>query len=234
MHIPALLQFLQDLSENNNRPWFMRNKPAYDILREEFLEVIIALIPMMAKFDPEIEHISPKKAIFRINRDIRFSNNKDPYKTNFSASISNNAKKGTGAGYYFQINKHGTLFIGGGYYAPEPPHLKRIRTYVAEEPAKLKKLLSHKAFKARFGGMDDEGRLTRPPKGFTDLPSDFPHMETIKQRHFVSFLEISLDKNTALEPTQLATDIAATLNNIYPLVAWLREALRSETASDPQ
>ncbi len=227
MHIPALTQFLQDLSENNNRQWFMHHKPAYDILREEFLAVIVALIPMMAKFDPTIEHISPKKAIFRVNRDIRFSHNKDPYKTNFSASISNNAKKGTGAGYYFQINKYGTLFIGGGYYLPEPSHLRLIRNYVVAHPEKLSKLLKNKAFKARYGDMDDEDGLSRPPKGFTDLPADFTHMETIKQRHFVSFLEISLDKNQPIEAAQLAREIAATLNDVYPLVAWLREALQS-------
>ena len=228
MHIPALLQFLHDLSENNNRPWFVHNKPAYDILREEFLEVIVALIPKMAKFDPTIEHISPKKAIFRVNRDIRFSHNKDPYKTNFACSISNNAKKGTGAGYYFQINKYGTLFIGGGYYLPEPAHLKLIRSYVVAHPDKLKKLLNHKAFKARFGDMDDEDGLSRPPKGYTDLPADFPFMETIKQRHFVSFLEIQLDKKTALEPAQLAAEIGEILKDVYPLVAWLREALVSD------
>lgn len=231
MHLTALTHFLRDLSDNNNRQWFMHNKPAYDILRDEFLEVVVSAIQKMAKFDPTIEHISPKKAIFRVNRDIRFSHNKDPYKTNFSASISNNAKKGSGAGYYFQINKYGTLFIGGGYYLPEPAHLKRIRNYVVAHPERLMKMLSHKGFKAKFGNMDDEDGLSRPPKGFTNLPADFPHMETIKQKHFVSFLEITLDAKNPQTSEQLANDIAATLKEVYPLVAWLREALASGDAA---
>ena len=88
MHIPALLQFLKELSENNNRPWFLHNKPNYDILREEFTELVADIIQRIAKFDDRIEHVDPKKSLFRIYRDVRFSKDKAPYKTQFSAMIA--------------------------------------------------------------------------------------------------------------------------------------------------
>ena len=81
MHLRDLTQFLTELSENNNRPWFIMNKPRYDILRAEFLDVVTELIRELGKFDPLVAGCNPKKAMFRINRDIRFSNDRSPYKT---------------------------------------------------------------------------------------------------------------------------------------------------------
>ena len=91
MHVPALLQFLEGLAENNNRPWFLHNKPAYDILREEFLELVTQVIAELGKFDAQVKFCNPKKAMFRINRDVRFAHDKSPYKTHFSAAIANPA-----------------------------------------------------------------------------------------------------------------------------------------------
>lgn len=93
MHLRDLTQFLAELSENNNRAWFVMNKPRYDILRAEFLELVTALIAAMARFDPLIADCNPKKALFRINRDMRFSHVKIPYKTTFSAAIIPNGLK---------------------------------------------------------------------------------------------------------------------------------------------
>jgi len=88
MHIRDLTQYLAELSENNNRAWFVMNKPRYDILRAEFLELVIKLIADISKFDPAVAGCNPKKALFRINRDMRFSHDKSPYKTHFSAAIT--------------------------------------------------------------------------------------------------------------------------------------------------
>ena len=84
MHLHDLTQFLAALSDNNNRPWFVMNKPRYDILRAEFLDVVTELIAELARFDPLVMHCNPKKALFRINRDMRFSHDKTPYKSFFS------------------------------------------------------------------------------------------------------------------------------------------------------
>ena len=112
MHIPALLQFLSGLAENNNRPWFLHNKPNYDILREEFTELVAEIIQRIARFDERIEHVDPKKSLFRIYRDVRFSHNKEPYKTQFSAMIGEKKDHKSVPGYYFQINHEGVLGMG--------------------------------------------------------------------------------------------------------------------------
>jgi uncharacterized protein (TIGR02453 family) len=94
MHLRDLTQFLSRAKlDNNTRPWFIMNKPRYDILREEFLAVVTELIAELGKFDRQVAACNPKKAMFRINRDIRFSNDKSPYKTRFSAGITPNDKR---------------------------------------------------------------------------------------------------------------------------------------------
>lgn len=217
MHIPALLQFLEGLAENNNRPWFMANKPAYDILREEFQTLLGEVIQKTAKFDKSIEHLDPRKSMFRIYRDVRFSKNKDPYKTHFSAVIGD--KKTGEPCYYFQINKEGKLGMGGGIYMPEPPALKTIRTAIVEDAAGFSKVLKNKAFAGRYGGLIDDDKLQRPPKGF---PADHAHIEAIKNRHFFGWNEVSLKKQ---KPKDMAADIAAAFKDAHPLVQWLRESL---------
>jgi uncharacterized protein (TIGR02453 family) len=118
MHTRDLIRFLAELEENNNRAWFVMNKPRYDILRAEFLELTTQLIADISKFDPAIAACNPKKALFRINRDIRFSHDKSPYKTHFSAAITASGLKkpsqGGGPAYYFHIDGSGTLLVAGG------------------------------------------------------------------------------------------------------------------------
>ena len=93
MHIRDLSRFLFELSESNNRAWFVMNKPRYDILRAEFLQLVTELIAGLSKTDPAIAACDPKKALFRINRDVRFRADKSPYKTTFSASILPSGRK---------------------------------------------------------------------------------------------------------------------------------------------
>ena len=93
MHLRDLTQFLYELEENNNRAWFVMNKPRYDILRAELLDLVTNLISEIIKFDPAIAGCNPKKALFRINRDLRFARDRDPYKTTFSAAITASGMK---------------------------------------------------------------------------------------------------------------------------------------------
>src|SRR6187551_2710387 len=135
MHIRDLTQFLAELSENNNRAWFVMNKPRYDILRAEFLELVTALIADISKFDPAIAGCNPKKALCRINRDMRFSKEKIPYKTYFAAAIS--ASSLDGAIYYFHIDQTGTLLIEGGAWMPSAGRLLAIRQHVITDAAEF-------------------------------------------------------------------------------------------------
>lgn len=222
MHIRDLTQFLFELSDNNNRAWFVMNKPRYDILREEFLELVTKLIADISKFDPAVAHCNPKKALFRINRDMRFSRDKRPYKTTFSASISPSGLKkpnqGGGPSYYFQIDATGTLLIAGGEYMPPADRVRAIRQRVIDDDDGFSKLLKNKKLKDAYGELQQEGKLIRPPKGFD---ADAPHIDYIKLKNFIVWKEISIKEKV---PNDLGKELADEFKNVYPLIAWLRTA----------
>jgi uncharacterized protein (TIGR02453 family) len=221
MHIRDLIQFLSELAENNNRAWFVMNKPRNDILRAEFLDLVTELIRDIAKFDPAIANCNPKKALFRINRDMRFSHDKSPYKTTFSAAISASGLKkpsqGGGPAYYFHVDANGVLLIAGGEYMPPPDRLRSIRQHVIADAAGFGKLLKNKRLHDAFGGLQEEGKLTRPPKGFD---ADAPHIESIKLKSFIVWKEIGLKKSI---PANLKKELLAEFKNTYPLITWLRQ-----------
>jgi uncharacterized protein (TIGR02453 family) len=221
MHIRDLIQFLGELSENNNRAWFVMNKPRYDILRAEFLELVTRLIGDISKFDPAIAGCNPKKALFRINRDMRFSHDKRPYKTTFSAALTASGLKkpsqGGGPAYYFHIDASGSLLIAGGEYMPPSDRLRAIRQQVVADAAGFTKVLKNKKLKESFGDLQDEGKLTRPPKGFD---ADAPHLEYIKLKNFIVWKETDLKKRLSAD---LRKEVAAGFKDAYPLVAWLRQ-----------
>ncbi|MES2024343.1 MAG: DUF2461 domain-containing protein [Pseudomonadota bacterium] len=220
MHIRDLTQFLAELSENNNRAWFVMNKPRYDILRAEFLELVTQLIRDISKFDPAVAGCNPKKALFRINRDMRFSKEKIPYKTHFSAAINASGLKkpsqGGGPTYYFHIDQTGTLLIAGGEWMPPPDRLRAIRQHVIADKTGFTKLLKNKALVQTYGDLQQEGKLIRPPKGF-DV--DAPHLEYIKLKSFIVWNEFQIKQVADLEKA-----LASGFKDAYPLIAWLRQA----------
>ncbi|NEX61283.1 DUF2461 domain-containing protein [Noviherbaspirillum galbum] len=221
MHLRDLIQFLGELAENNNRAWFVMNKPRYDILREEFLVLVTRLIADIGKFDPDVADCNPKKALFRINRDIRFANDKRPYKTYFSAAITASGLKkpsqGGGPAYYFHINEQGQLLVAGGEYMPPADRLRSIREQIAGDPAGFMKVLKNKKLKETFGDLQDEGKLVRPPKGFDP---DSPVIDYLKHKSYIVWKETSL--KSAL-PANLGKDLAAEFRHALPLVTWLRQ-----------
>ncbi len=222
MHLRDLTQFLKELADNNNRPWFIMNKPRYDILREEFLQVVTELIAELGKFDPAVKFCNPKKAMFRINRDVRFANDKSPYKTRFSAAIAPNdmrrPSKAGGPTYYMQIEGNGRLLFGAGEYMPPPARLRALRQHMVDDAAGFSKVLKNKRLRATFGTIQNEGKLMRPPKGFDP---DAEHIEYIKLKSFFVWTEVDLKLN---QPELLVPEIAAGLHDAYALVSWMREA----------
>ncbi|EJL88706.1 TIGR02453 family protein [Herbaspirillum sp. CF444] len=221
MHIRDLTQYLAELSENNNRAWFVMNKPRYDILRAEFLELVTKLIADISKFDPILASCNPKKALFRINRDMRFSHDKSPYKTHFSASLTASGLKkpssGGGPAYYFHIDADGQLLIAGGEYMPPSDRLRAIRQQVIADAAGFSKVIKTKSIKDNYGGLQEEGKLTRPPKGFD---ADSPHIEYVKLKNFIVWKESSIKKKI---PADLGKEVLAGFKDAYPLVHWLRQ-----------
>ena len=220
MHLRDLTQFLSELGENNNRPWFIMNKPRYDILREEFLTVVTELIAELGKFDKQVVACNPKKALFRINRDVRFANDKRPYKTRFSAGITpkdlRRPSAGGGPTYYFHIDPAGTMLIGAGEYLPPAPRLKAIRAQVVNDATGFAKLMKNKQLRATFGDLQPDDKLQRPPKGFDP---GHPHIEYLKLKSFFVWTEVRLELNA---PDKLVPSLAGAFKDAYALVAWLR------------
>ncbi|AMO93479.1 TIGR02453 family domain protein [Collimonas fungivorans] len=221
MHVRDLTQYLAELAENNNRAWFVMNKPRYDILRAEFLELVVRLIAQVSKFDPAIAGCNPKKALFRINRDMRFSHDKSPYKSYFSASITASGLKkpsqGGGPAYYFHIDASGTLLIASGEYMPPADRLRAIRQQVVADANGFGKLLKNKKLVETYGDLQTEGQLKRPPKGFD---ADSPHIEYIKMKNFIVWNEQSVKKMLS---DALEKELVSGFKDAYPLVSWLRQ-----------
>jgi uncharacterized protein (TIGR02453 family) len=220
MHLRDLTQFLTELKDNNNRPWFLWNKPRYDILRAEFLETLTELIREIAKFDRQVAACDPKKAMFRFQRDTRFSHDKTPYKSHFSAGIApGNKRRPSEAGgptYYFHIEADGTLLFGAGEYLPPAARLKAIREHVVNDATGFGKMLKNKHLRETYGDLNPEDKLQRPPKGFDP---DHPLVEYLKLKSYFVWIERKLDVNA---PEKLVPQLAQGFKDATALVTWLR------------
>lgn len=174
-----VLQFLMDLSVNNNRDWFQENKAYYLKAKESFDAFIDEVIIGLKEIDDSINVESSKKCVYRIYRDARFSKNKLPYKNNFGAFIAKNGRKSGYAGYYLHMEPDNS-FLGGGIYMPESKALKSIRTDIYTNTEAYKSIIHAADFKQHFGEVAG-AKLKRGPKGF---PKDFEDIELIKNKHY--------------------------------------------------
>ena len=154
--------FFADLAKNNKTEWFHANKKRYEeFVKVPFEEFVAEMISRMQKEDPEI-NILPKEAIFRINRDLRFSKDKKPYKEWVSAVISKSGKKDKSyPGIYFHIGKKG-LMLGGGMHMLEKEDLDKVRHYIQKNSAEFTRLVEDKEFKKIFGELKGEKNKVLP------------------------------------------------------------------------
>jgi len=173
----TFLTFLRDLKTNNNKEWFTANKCRYESSKNEFEEFIKKLIKEIQKFDLSVAGTDPKKAIFRIYRDIRFSKDKSPYKVNFGAHIhaGNRQEVHSIAGYYFHIEPGGKSILAGGAYMPPPDWIKAIREEINYSGKEFHKVIDDKIFKSYFT-LEGE-KLHRPPQGFDTNHEDIEFLK---------------------------------------------------------
>ena len=226
MHLPALTNYLQGLRENNAKGWFVMNKPAYDILRAEFIALVGEVIVKLSKADPRIADVNAKKSLFRIYRDIRFSNDKTPYKTHFSAALAEGNAKHFGPMYYLSIDADARLHLGAGCYLPPKDVLERLRRHALADPQGLAKVMRGKKIVEAFGALKDDDQMVRLPKGYDPAdPAVARAAEWLRHRSFVVSTDIDLAKRSE---TKAANDLAGTivsrLSAAVPLNDWLRKA----------
>jgi len=176
-----ILGFLRELRDNNNREWFEANRPRYEETRAAFQELVGELI---ARFEPidDLGGVTVKECVFRINRDLRFSNDKTPYKTAMSAALGRGGRKSRSRSYYLHIEPDGRSLLAGGLYEPSPAELGKMRQALAEDAAPFKKIVHLRAFVRNFGALGGES-LKTAPQGY---PKDHPDIELLRMKQFMA------------------------------------------------
>lgn len=218
----AGMDFLRKLKKNNNRPWFQSHKDEYEENVRFPMQCLIAGIAEgMADVAPEIE-FNPKKSIFRIYRDVRFSKNKVPYKTNIAASFQVRLKRKSpveAPGLYVGIEP-GEIFIGGGVYMPTGDQIKMVRKAIVDRPDDYLDVVNNRRFKKEFGGIMGEN-LAKAPLGY---PKDHPMIEHLKHKQFFVGKEYN-DESLCLKPgfQKLVVQVFA---DTMPLIRWLMSATK--------
>jgi uncharacterized protein (TIGR02453 family) len=223
---PGALGFLRRLKRNNRREWFEHNRAVYETeVRDPMRALVEEMDVRLARLAPELTG-DPKHSIFRIYRDVRFSPDKSPYKTNAACQFfhqdagrgAGQDAQGAGAGLYFQL-EDGQCFAAGGMWMPARPALERIREALAESPDGFERVLRAPAFRRRFGRLDAESVLKRMPRGYAD---DHPAAQWLRYRSFTATRMMTVrEVQSPRLPTILARDFAA----LVPLVRWLNGAI---------
>jgi uncharacterized protein (TIGR02453 family) len=220
MLAPTTIKFLKDLKKNNNKPWFDANRKTYEAAKADFAAFIQSVINAHAKNDPSIKALIAKECMFRINRDVRFSKDKSPYKPNMGASINKGGKKAMNtAGYYFHLEPGG-CFTGGGIYMPEPNMLKKVRQEIDYNLPAFKKLLANKKFKTVYGDLNKsaEYSLSRVPKGYEP---DNPAAEYLKLKSFIAMVKIS---DADLTSKDLVKKTVAAFEALQPVIEFINKS----------
>jgi uncharacterized protein (TIGR02453 family) len=223
---PGALAFLRRLRRNNTRAWFEQHRSVYETeVRDPMRALVEEMDVRLARLAPELTG-DPRRSVFRIHRDVRFSPDKSPYKTNAACQFfhhdagrgAGQDAEGAGAGLYFQL-ADGDCFVAGGVWMPARPALEKIREAVAEEPEALDRIVRAAAFRRRFGELDREAMLTRLPRGYAP---DHPAARWLRFKSFTATRPLAASEVTGARlPGTLERDFAALL----PLVRWLNAAI---------
>lgn len=211
-------KFLKDLNKNNNREWFHANKKRYETsVKNPFYDFVEVMIEQLSAIDKRIV-ITPKDAIFRINRDIRFSKDKTPYKTQMSAILSPGGRKNRSTpGLYIQFGVE-DVRLYSGMYMVDKKVLQRIREKIVSHPKEFKKLITTKKFVNHFGEIHGE-KNKRIPKEFQESAAQQPLLFNKSFYYFATF------KPTIVEEPKLPKLLIDHFKAAQPLNAFLAEAL---------
>lgn len=216
----STITFLKNLKKNNNKTWFDQNKEKYLMARSDFEKFASTLLQKMISFDSTLKELEAKKCMFRINRDIRFSKNKTPYKINLSASFIKGGKKSINAGYYFHLQPGNNSFVGGGLWMPAAPELKKVRQEIDYCFPEFKKIISNAAFIKNYGELEREKdqMLVNVPKGYD---KENPAAGYLKLKSFVATKYIP---DSALQQPQLINEVNNALKALKPLLQFINRS----------
>lgn len=221
---PPTLEFLQLLKDNNNKEWFDQHRKRYDAAKSDMVQLVQEVVTGLELADPAIaaSQLKPKSCLFRINRDVRFSADKSPYKINFGAWLNAGGKKSPSAGYYLNIQPGGS-FVAGGMYMPESTVLAKIRQEIDYNLPDFEALLTNPSFKKVFKDISREHSLVRPPKGYE---ADNPAIEYLKLKSFTA--SHPLPDKTLTSP-DLTKTILSAFASLQPFVQFLNKGLAPDS-----
>ena len=215
---PSIFPFLKDLKNNNSREWFDANRDRYQEARSAFELYVSMVMGEIQKFDKEAVNTAPKDCIFRIFRDIRFSHDKSPYKTNFGAYIARGGRKSPLAGYYIHFES-GASMLAGGIFMPQPDVLRAIRTEIYHNADEFREIIHHPAFRKHFVEIDAP-RLTTAPKGF---PKDFKDISLLQFKYYTV---AKSESDSAVVKPGYMNEIRDVFQAMVPFNRFLNEAIR--------
>jgi uncharacterized protein (TIGR02453 family) len=215
---PAALKFLQQLKRNNNREWFLSHKPDYEeVVKGPLHTLVLALGEDLLGYAPGFE-IEPRKAIYRIYRDVRFARDKSPFKTHVAAIFHHRRlQKHRGAGFYFHLSPE-ELFVAGGVYLPASEDLLKIRRRLSTDAQTYRKLIKSPGFRKYFPAVEGAS-LKRPPKGFS---ADDPALDLLRQKQFL--VSNRLSPEIAVTPRLIGV-VNRRYRAMAPWISWLNEPL---------
>jgi len=222
----AALRFFRALARHNTKPWFETHRADYEReVRAPMQALIEEMDVRLARFAPEITG-DPKRSMFRIYRDIRFSKDKSPYKTHAACWFRHrdadqrvgSEAEGGGAGFYFHLSP-GASFVGAGIWMPPRPMLGRLRDAIAADPKRFERIVRDVSLLRRYGGLDDEAVLKRMPHGFAET---HPAARWLKYQSYTAGRRL---KDAEVTSARLPVLLEADFVRLLPLVRWLNSAL---------
>jgi len=216
----STLKFLKTLAKNNDRSWFEANRSQYEEAKQDFENFIQTILDRHSQKDDDLKELAAKKCTFRINRDIRFSKDKSPYKSNMGASMNRGGKKSVFAGYYFHCEP-GKSFVGGGLWMPMAPEMKKVRQEIDYCYDEFKQVVTSKKFKSTYGELysGEDVKLTKVPQGFE---KENPAAEYLKLKSWLAMKEIS---DAELVSKDLIKKTSAAFEALQPMIKFLNRAI---------
>ena len=215
MNTTVVFQFLEQLSLNNNREWFHEHRPFFLQVKGEIEALIGVIGKKLVEIDSSVQGFTePAHVLFRIYRDVRFSKDKQPYKTHFGAFFAPGGKSAPSAGYYLHLEPKNS-FISGGLWCPEPIVLKKVRQEIFYNTEDFLQILNAKEFKTFFPKLDEEDMLQRIPTGF---PNDFEHGHLLRHKHYTVSSPLSED---IIFSDKLISNVVKRFETLKPFIAFL-------------
>lgn len=218
------LDFLKELKENNTKEWFEQNRNLYENYKSDILELTENLLTELSKFDETISNaqLNPKKCITRVNRDLRFTKDKTPYKNYVLLVFNKNGFHGNTAGYYLQIEPNSN-FLGGGIWQTTSELLKKIRSEIDYSFSDINNIITSNKFKNTFpNGIQGVGKLKRIPQGYEESN---PASELLKMKGFCT-KEVITDK--LLTSKNCIESIVDVFKTSKPLIDYINKAIEYE------